>query len=899
MSTRFDELAAMARENDPAFRSVTREQCVAAARAYALERRTAIRELHNAGESGLDVVRALTGTADTLLRGVFDFGLYTVANRGALLSRVALCALGGYGRAELSPFSDLDVCLLYDGVLDTNIKDLNAYLVPFVWDMGFALNYSIRNVSEAIELAIADLKVYTCILESRLITGDSTTFARLKLNLREAFRDDDKASAAFIHAKTSDRYADLEPEHRDLYKTEPNIKENRGGLRDFHTALWILMMTYGPLTLDDVAALGVVSPEEHLDVVQGLDFIWRIRNELHFAANREDDLLSFDNQKHTAKAFGYGHGEEEDTYRLMQDYYTAARKLHRFLHIAALTCNQHTDMGTAEAAVLSPRAQIVMHDGQLEAGADDPYWFAEQPSRLMEVFWECARRMVPLNRATERRIHANLHLVTDTFRTNDLVRRFFVAICNRPMQAGFALRQAANRGLLGRYLPEFDAIQGRICYENFHHFPVDEHTLRAIEALANLRNMTGAVAGCLEKALEHLPDPYILIMAILFHDLGKVEGEVHVHAGVVAAKTICTRIGMPPEDTERIAFLVEHHLLMTNLSQYRDIDDPHIAQKFAKTMKTEERLRLLFLLSYADLAAVGPGVWNDWKGALLLKLYLKTEMLLLGRVEVVGEEYWKSPKADEIRAQLTDDLAGAVEPHLQGLNDRYLLAFSPKHIAMHIECAALAIETRLAMNCWTHDETGMSEVVVCTADRHGLFSMIAGSFASELIDVNNAALFTRTDGIVVDCFTVSDAARGRPLTERQFKSFERVLRSVLLQDADVQELVDRSRRRLFALLQPRTPVRTRVSFDNTSSRTHTVIDIETGDRTGLLYNITQAMANAGLDISTARIVTDARRVRDSFYVTLDNGKIEAAEKQDEFREVLHEAIHPRALAENR
>ncbi|MCX5757504.1 MAG: HD domain-containing protein [Candidatus Hydrogenedentes bacterium] len=467
------------------------------------------------------------------------------------------------------------------------------------------------------------------------------------------------------------------------------------------------------------------------------------------------------------------------------------------------------------------------------------------------------------------------------------------------MQAGFALRQAANRGLLGRYLPEFAAIQGRICYEDFHHFPVDEHTLRAIEALAKLRDMTGAVAGCLEKALEHLPDPYILVMAILFHDLGKVEGEVHVHAGVSAAKAICARIGMPPDDPERIALLVEHHLLMPNLSQYRDIDDPHIAQEFAKTMKTEERLRLLFLLSYADLAAVGPGVWNDWKGALLLKLYLKTEMILLGRVEVVGEEYWKSPKADEIRALITGDLAGEVEPHLQGLNDRYLLAFSPKHIAMHIECAALARQTRLAVNCWTHDETGMSEVVVCTADRHGLFSMIAGSFASELIDVNNAALFTRADGIVVDCFTVSDAARGRPLTERQFKGFERVLRSVLLEDADVQELVDRSRRRLFALLQPRIPVRTRVSFDNTSSRTHTVIDIETGDRTGLLYDITQAMANAGLDISTARIVTDARRVRDSFYVTLDNGKIEAVEKQDEFREVLHEAIHPRALAENR
>ncbi|HPC15951.1 MAG TPA: [protein-PII] uridylyltransferase [Candidatus Hydrogenedentes bacterium] len=899
MTLRFDELTAMARANDPAFREVPREECVAAARAYALERRTAIRERHAAGESGLDVVRALAETADLLLRGIFEFGLYTVANRSALMSRVALCALGGYGRAELSPCSDLDVCLLYDGVLDGHIKDLNAYVVPFLWDTGFVLNYSIRSVNEAVELATADLKVYTCILESRLITGDSTTFARLKLNLREAFRGDDEASAAFIRAKTAARYAELEPEYRDLYKAEPNIKENRGGLRDFHTALWILMMTYGPLTLDDVAALGIVSPQEHLDVVQGIDFIWRIRNELHFTAGREDDRLTFDNQKRVAAAFGYGHGSEDDTHRLMQDYYAAARKLHRFLHIAALTCNQHPEMGAVEATVLSPRAQILVHDGQLEAGGEDPCWFAEQPSRLMEVFWECARRMVPLSRATERRIHANLHLVTDTFRANDLVRRFFIAICNRPTQAGFALRQAAHRGLLGRYLPEFAAIQGRICYEDFHHFPVDEHTLRAIEALADLRNMKGPAAECLHNALEHLPDPYILVMAILFHDLGKVEGETHVQAGVAAAKTICARIGMPPEDTELIAFLVEHHLDMTNLSQYRDIDDPHIVQEFARTMKTEERLRLLFLLSYADLAAVGPGVWNDWKGALLLKLYLKTEMILLGRAKITGEEYWKSPKAAEVRDLLTNGLQGEIEPHLRGLGDRYLLAFSPKHIAMHIECASLARERGLAVNCWTHEETGMSEIVVCTADRPGLFSMIAGSFASELIDVNNAALFTRADGIVVDCFTVSDAAQGRPLTDRQFKAFERALRAVLIEGADIRDLVDRSRRRLFALLQPRIPVRTRISFDNESSLTHTVIDIETGDRTGLLYDITRAMAHAGLDISTACIVTDARRVRDSFYVTLEKGKIETEEKQDEFREVLHEAIHPRALAENR
>jgi [protein-PII] uridylyltransferase len=479
------------------------------------------------------------------------------------------------------------------------------------------------------------------------------------------------------------------------------------------------------------------------------------------------------------------------------------------------------------------------------------------------------------------------------------VRRFFVAICNRPLQAGHALRQAAAIGLLGKYLPEFEAVQGLMCYEDFHHFPVDEHTVRAIEAISALPQMTGPVSGCLQRSLEHLPDPYILIMAILFHDLGKAKGEVHVQEGIERAKTICRRIGMSLDDTERIAFLVEHHLLMTHISQYRDIDDGDIVEKFARTMKTEERLRVLFLMSYADLAAVGPDVWNDWKGALLLRLYLKTERILLGRAEVVGEEFWKSPKVDEVRGAARDDLKPQVESHIQGLGERYLLAFSPQHIALHLECMALAQETGLGVHCLTHEDTNMSEVVVSTRDRQGLFSQIAGSFASQLIDVNNAALFTRPDGWVVDCFTVSDVTRGRPLTDRQFRAFERVLRGALLENTGIQELVDRSRRRLFALLQPRIPVRTQVQFDNASSRTHTVIDIETGDRTGLLYDITRAMADAGLDIATARIVTDARRVRDSFYVTLHRAKVLESETQAAIREILHNAIHPRTLAETK
>jgi [protein-PII] uridylyltransferase len=428
---------------------------------------------------------------------------------------------------------------------------------------------------------------------------------------------------------------------------------------------------------------------------------------------------------------------------------------------------------------------------------------------------------------------------------------------------------------------------------------VDEHTLRAIEALAALREAPGPVAACLHNALEHMSDPHILVMATLCHDLGKSEGETHVEGGVRLTELLCHRIGMSEEDTELIAFLVQHHMVMTHISQYRDLDDLDMVREFARTIRTENRLRALFLLTYADLAAVGPNVWNDWKGALLMKLYLRTEMILLGRSETEEDDFWKSEKVNEVKRLVPGPLAEKVEDHVRGLGYRYLVAFTPRHIAMHLECVEQARQDGLALHCTVHQETGMSEVTVSTQDRLGLFSLLAGGFASQLVDINGAALFTRPDGFVVDCFVVCDATQRRPLTDRQSASIERVLRSVILEGRDIQEFVDESRRRLFALLQPRIPVPTLIEFDNDTSRSHTVVDIETGDRTGLLYDITRAMAGLGLDIANARITTDARRVRDAFYVSLGMMKIVDEEIQTAIRDRLHEAIHLQPLAETK
>ncbi len=895
MTVTLEELAHMARTGAAAFKAVPHETRVEAVRLHARARWADIRRRHDEGESGRNVLSLLTDTADEIVRAVTDFGLYGVRNRQALLSRVALCALGGYGRRELSPHSDLDICLLYDHHLDDDVQTLNRFLLPFLWDIGYTVGYALHSVQEAVALTSEDPRVLTTYAQARLLVGDSTTFARLRLMLAEERARDTSRAVAYVRER--EHAENLTEIHRDLFSAEPNIKESVGGLRDYHAAQWLILLTHGPMSLEDMVRLGHITVDEHLDMAEGLDFLWRIRNEMHFHAGKEEDHLTYAMQSHVARTFDYGYPERKALERFMQDYYAAARQTHRFLQMAARVCDHQMEMAF-DTDENEARKGITTVEGRIAAGMTDPHWFEENPPRLMEVFWESARRHTPLSERTKALVAANLGLVGSSFQTNDVVRRFFMAICGRPLQAGLALRQAAQTGLLAAYLPEFAAIQGIVRYEDFHSFPVDEHTIRCIEALAHIPNMEGPVGRSLQRHLEHLRDPHLLVFSILLHDLGKVSGEAHTEKGVRLALQICRRIGLSNDDTERVCFLVKHHMLMSNIGFYRDTDDPEVVKGFAATMRSDNRLRALLLLSYADLSGVGPAVWTEWKGALLLKLYLKTERMLSGRAVVGGEAYWNSPKAEDVHRHAGAYSRAQVNDYLRGMGEHYFLSFHHEHIARDMACVEEARKRGLALRHVRLEDTGVSEVVVCTRDRHGLFTQLAGSFTSQLADVQGAALFTTPDGLTLDCFTVTDAANRRPLTEAQFHSMEEVLKDVLLNGGNIQEHVDRSRRRLFALLQPRVPIRPGLTFDNHSSRTHTVIDMEAGDRTGLLYDVARVLTDMGVDFHSARIITDATQVHDAFYVQMHGKKIEDEATQAAIEARAIRVLDPQVAVEN-
>ncbi len=880
------QLECVAREDAAAFRRMPRKACLEALREHVCQERQAIREHHDAGESGGATLRLITELCDGVVRTAFTFGLAHTRNPQRLRQQTAMCALGGYGRCEMSPYSDLDVSLVIDRDVTEDVEALNAYLLPFFWDLGFNTGYTLHSVSEARVLASKDPRVFTTYSQARLIHGDNTTFGRLKLLLADL--DAVNRDAVLAYVRRRERPETLPADYRDVYALEPNVKENAGGLRDFHAGLWMILLMHGQLSLDDMAQMGMIAPIEHLELRDGLDFIWRIRNELHFHTGREEDQLTFPLQKHVATAFGYGDSTQA-TARFMEDYYNAACQVRRFLQIAARVCEQPS-MARLFDQPQPGRSKFTVYQNQLCVDPSDKNWFAENPARLMETIWECARRAAPLSLATSHWMRQNLHLVTDEFRTSDSVRRYFLALCGRPLHAGASLREAAKCGLLGAYLPEFQAIQGILRYEDFHSHPVDEHTLRALEALAKIADMTTPLAPVLYRAFERIRDPHVLVLGVLLHDLGKAEGEKHVEEGVRIAQRIAQRIGLDPYDAERVVWLVENHMIMSNIAFYRDIDDLDVAGAFVKTIKSDELLRMLLLLTYADLSAVAPNVWNEWKGALLLKLFLKAERMLTGRTEDGFDLALLQPKIELMR-QLSGNLDETeIAGYLEGMGERYLLGYSAEQIVLHMACLAEARVEGLSLRCTPQPDLGASEIAVCTRDRRGLFAQIAGAFSSQLVNVRSAALFTRADGWVVDCFLVDSAANGRPLTAHEFSAVAKVLHHVILGDGRIGDYVDKSRKRLFALARPSLSVRPTVEFDNDASRTDTVIDMVAGDRTGLLYDVAHTLSEMGIDFNAAHIVTDVGRARDAFYVRMNNGKLEDAKLKEWVARRLYDAI---------
>jgi [protein-PII] uridylyltransferase len=837
-----------------------------AAKEFIDREREQIYRMHFDRAGGTAVVARYTGLADALVRSLYSSGI----GDGAAKASHTLVALGGYGRGELCFCSDIDIMFLYEGRLEPRIEALNNTLLYFLWDLGFSVGHSVRSTSEAIGLATLEETVLTSMLESRLLAGSKETFAAFTEKLGAAMES--LGVTRFVKRTKNSRARVCRQAGADVYDPEPNIKNTAGGLRDYHAGIWIALARFGLKSPRDLFKSGLLTEEQFLKLERALDFMWKVRNQMHFDAGSPDDVLTLGRQEQFAHAFGFRASSGVLAVEMfMQDYYTHAAELNRFykemLRLAGALRRRQADItrgGKMERGLRIARRRV-----HIPAG--DKNWFRENPARLFEIVWYAQKHGIVLSESAASSIRANVDLIDQRFRESPVARDYFLAILSDPGRVGATVRHMSDLGILDRFIPEFSAIRNIVRYHQFHEHPVDEHTLRALESLAAIPHLEEPGSNALKRILPEIRSPELLSLAILLHDFGKIAERDHAEAGEDIGVAIGKRLGLNADQTDTLRFLVRNHLKMGHLSQHRDIDDPSIIRAFASEVGSKDNLDMLYLLTFADLYAVRRGEWSDWKSALLYSLYCRTRDILERPDSAESEETerWGTPKAAAI-CEYSGNPA-AVKEHLTLTSGRYFTGFPPKEIAEHIRMVSSLKRRTSAIKCVPVPGYSISQITVCTSDRRGLLADIVGTLASQRVSVLSASVFTRADGVAIDSFSVIDGKSEGALASTKWAVVKENLRRVLRGERSVTDLLRSAERRQRVAQRTMSSLRRSVSFDNAVSATHTIMDIEAPDRIGLLYDIASALHELGLNIDVARVATDARQAHDAFYITDETG----------------------------
>jgi [protein-PII] uridylyltransferase len=860
-------------------------------RAALAEGLDSLKHKHAEGASGRESVRAHAMFMDELIRALVRLIAADGAQAALAPAPMVVAALGGYGRGELHPSSDIDLMVVYDGEPTPYVQRVTQELLYTLWDLGLQIGHSLRSLDDCVAIARTDFPSLTSMQAARLVTGDRRLFARFRRVLRDSiFRGD---FGQFLAATLSERDQRYRKYGASPYIGSPNVKESAGGLRDMHTAIWLCAAKFGARTLRELTDKGLITPRERVATDAALTFLWRVRNELHFLAGHKNDVLSRDLQPQIAKAFG-GYEDTEQSLgveRFMRDYYLHARAIHRLSRRLIARCQE--TLSPRGAAERRQRQQaladgLVFLDGALHLADRDAEALRREPARVMKVFWHMHRLGCGLSLDLERAVEDALDAVDDGVQGDPGVRDLFLDMCRRWGRVGETLAEMHELGVLGRYLPEFGALTCLVQYDVYHKFSADQHSLLAVQHLEALAPGQSAESEGAALVFHEVERPELLMLGMLLHDIGKAKGHGHVAKGIPLAHQLTARMGLPSEEAALVEFLVAHHLSMSHVAQRRDIDDPRTISNFAAVVETPQRLRMLYLLTYADMRAVGPGVLTGWQAKILHELYGRTLAHLTGgrgqrlpRVDVV--ERLRARAGDEVPLQ-------AVRAHVAMVSDRYLATTSVERMAEHLAMLRRLEERPVATELFHHPDLGSSDLVVVARDVPGLFSLIAGTLAAHRINIISAQIHTRADGIAIDTLQVSDPT-GEPVTSAtHWTRLLDALRAVITGERSVEELLE-SRRRARGEAPSAAAGPPKVVIDNQLSDTSTVIEVKCPDRVGLLYLITATLAGLGLDIASARIATEIDKALDTFYVSNDKGqKLETPEALERVGVALREAL---------
>ena len=852
-----------------------------------------LRQEHAAGARGRNVVRHLTALVDDVVRTVFQ---YVLAHHASANVPCALLALGGYGRGELNPHSDIDLMFLCQKTPPDGVVRETLYLL---WDVGYTLGHSVRTRRDVIHMADADITAQTAMMEARFIDGDRALFHWFQEEVGHR-RFTPRKRRAFVRQKITE----CRQRHAAFANTvnlmEPNIKEGPGGLRDYHTALWLSMACYDTHALADLVTQGILTSTDQETVEEALDFLFRVRNTLHFHYGRKNDLLSVDVQEKLAVALDFQPtGHKQAVEHFLNDYYLHANVVFD-LCLSVLEAVMHTyqprfwrfwrrrrDIGDG----------FMIVDGYLTHEAPClTTQFTARPLLLLQAFVKAQMCHIPLAPTLSRAIktHATL-LANETVRRAPEAKELFFRILAQP-QAAVVLRAMHRHGLLGAYIPEFAPLHCLVQYDLYHRYTVDEHTLHSIEALEHLSETQEPSLRSLALLYHQTSDKALLKFALLLHDLGKDIGPrqaSHVHRSGELTEHVCERLGLSAEQRHVLQILVVNHLVMNHLAQRRDITDPKVIAEFASIVESVPYLEQLYLLTYADTSGVGPEVWTVWKGTLLADLYRRTLDHLLHKRNAL-------PSEDELRQRLRPAIMTALNSHqvtanvdrfLDVMPAKYLVATPPEEIAKHIRLTQPTLTAPVVLDISHNLSVGFTTITVCVEGRRGVFAMIAGALSRNRLNILGAQIYTSKDGLAVDTLQV-ETTESTPVTdERVWARVEADLLAALTGERHFEAVLSQHRhsvheRKFETFAQP-----PHVMIDNTISDSHTVFEVQTQDRLGLLYKLTRILFEQGLDISLAKISTEANRAFDVFYVTDAQGqKIGDTIAIDSIQQALLEAL---------
>ncbi len=866
------------------------------AREFVARSREELRRRHDAGAGGLAVVAAYTAAVDRLVEWLFAKAAEHYHSRNPRLNqRCTVVAQGGYGRGELNIQSDIDLLMLYPWKANPYVETVAEIVVPALWDAGLQVGAAMRNERECCRLAARDLKVKTALLDARFLCGDQGPYREFEKQVVEEvwtphqqrfFREKLKESEE-RHARHGDS----------IYLLQPQLKEGLGGLRDLHTALWIAKVKFKVHRFRDLVPIGVVGERDVADMDSALDFLWRVRNAMHFLTGNHQDHLTFDLQDALAPRLGFGVGRP-GTEAFMRQYYTQATTVYRLGDTLIARCVQVSEpLRYTAPHVRTIRDGMRIQGTMLSVTGREVF---DDPAVIVEVFAEAQRHGASLAPSTVELVRASLPRLAAA-RSEPGVTAAFLRILRARGHVAETLVEMHKLGVLKTLFPEFGHLEWLIAHDPFHIYTVDHHSLVGVRELEWLKE--GRFAETLPQltdVMRELPQPELLLLGMMFHDAGKGHGSDHSGRGAHMMGEVADRLGLNEDERAACVFLVEHHLLLSHLAQQRDIGDDQLVADFCRTVGSVENLQRLYALTYADMRAVAPGIWNNWRGTLVGELYRRAfEVFEKGAFEPED----RTARAARVRARVL----GAAPParretirlFIDEMPDSYFLSTPEemmlghgelRHRLAQAEAAGQepAVETQLT----PFTERDFGELAVCTRDRPGLFSMLSGVLAAHGMNILGARITTSRDGVALDAFRVSREGPDYMVDRERWARVEQTLRGVLSGSVDVEELVRRSSRPS-VLTKKRRPVPTRVEVHNDVSAEYTVLDVYAADRVGLLFTITNSLYHAWLQIHLAKISTMVYEVLDVFYVTdADGRKVTDPEHIERIRTGLIEALSP-------